>query len=278
MIQPDVTAVVLCWNDADRVLAMLARLETLRPGPGRVVVVDNGSRGDDADRIAAAFPGHELLRLPANLGFAGGVNRGIEKALEYGTKWVWLLNTDIVVPDDVLGELRVAADSTERCGVAGVVFVEADGRIQAYGGGRVDLRTGISRHVSSSSESLDYLAAACVLVRASMLREIGLFDERYFFYWEDTDLGFRAREAGWELVVAAGCRVIHDEGSTLGRWTKARWYRLFEGLPRFLSGRAPAPRTAVVVRLLHHSAAMAKHRRWGAIVGAWKGAFDGWRA
>lgn len=277
MRQSDVTAVILCWNDADRVLAMLARLETVSPRPGAVVVVDNGSRGDDADRIAAAFPSAVLVRLPANLGFAGGVNRGIREALERESRWVWLLNTDIVVPDDVLGALRDVADSRERCGVAGVVFVEADGRIQAFGGGRVDLRSGVSRHVCSPSEQPDYLAAACVLVRTSMLREIGLFDERYFFYWEDVDLGFRAREAGWELLVADRCRVIHHEGSTLGRWTSARWYRLFEGLPRFLRGRAPAPGTAVFVRLLHHSAAMAKHRRWGALVGAWRGALDGWR-
>ena len=66
----DVVAVVLSWNDADHVIALLDRLAALQPSPGHVVVVDNGSTDGSADRIAGAFPNHQLVRLHANVGFA----------------------------------------------------------------------------------------------------------------------------------------------------------------------------------------------------------------
>jgi GT2 family glycosyltransferase len=103
-----------------------------------------------------------------------------------------------------------------------------------------------------------------------MLRETGAFDDGYFFYWEDVELGFRAREHGWALAVADGCRVVHDEGSTLGRWSAERWELLFRGMMRFLSARAPRPAAAMAVRLVVHTAVMLRHGRMPAIAGAWR--------
>jgi GT2 family glycosyltransferase len=103
-----------------------------------------------------------------------------------------------------------------------------------------------------------------------MLRDTGLFDESYFFYWEDVDLAYRARALGWKLTVAENCHVVHLEGSSLGRWSERRWYYLFRGLGRFLHGRARLPRTAVVIRLLVHNATMLRHGRLAAVRGAWR--------
>jgi GT2 family glycosyltransferase len=239
-IRADVVAVILCWNDADRVVALLERLRSVDPCPLHVVIVDNGSGDGCAARIAAGFPAHEILRLDANLGFAAGVNRGIERALARAAEWVWLLNSDIVLPHTALASL-LAAGADERCGMAGAVLTEADGSIQARGGGRVNLWTGSSRHVRLSHERCDYLSAACLLMRTAMLRDTGAFDESYFFYWEDVDLGFRARAAGWTLAVAQDCLVVHDEGSSLGRWSELRWYHLFRGMSRFLRGHSRLP-------------------------------------
>lgn len=267
-----VAAVLLSWNDAERVARLLERLLTLRPAPDRVLIVDNGSSDGTADRIAAACGECEVLRLDDNHGFAGAANRGIERAIGSGAEWVWLLNTDLTLPDDTLAKLATAAAADARCGMSAPVLVESDGNVQAWGGGRVSLWTGVSRHITSKDEQPHYLTGACLLMRASMLREIGLFDERYFFYWEDVDLGFRARRAEWSLAVAEDCRVEHHEGSTLGRWSAARWQYLFEGLRRFLRHHARLPRLALTLRLLHHSAAMARHGRWQALRGAWLGA------
>lgn len=272
---PDVVAVVLCWNDAPRVLALLDRLEQLDRPPDRVLVVDNGSADGSADAIAAAFPCCDILRLRDNFGFAGAVNQGIAGARRAGARWVWLLNTDIELPTTALRSLLAVGEADARVGMVGALLTEADGRLQARGGGRVSLWTGSSRHVVSPDESPDYLSAACLLLRRTMLEETGAFDQGYFFYWEDVDLGFRARQAGWRLAVAEDCRVVHREGSTLGRWSARRWDHLFFGMVRFLRSRARFPRLAMAVRLAVHGATMLRHGRVDAVRGAWRGARRG---
>jgi hypothetical protein len=264
-------AVVLCWNDSARVVALLGRLRALEVGPDAVVVVDNGSEAGHRARIEAAYPQHEVVRLGSNRGFAAAVNRGVERALAGGAEWVWLLNSDVELPANALAALRaVACEST---GMVGAVLIEGDGSVQAWGGGCVNVRTGSSRHAVSASDPPNYLSAACLLLRAAMLGGIGLFDEDFFFYWEDVDLGFRAREAGWVLRVASDCRVVHAEGSTLGRWSSARWELLFRGMTRFLRRRSPAPALAVSLRLVVHTVTMLRHGRAAAVAGAWRGVF-----
>jgi GT2 family glycosyltransferase len=273
----NVAAVLLCWNDADQVIALVEGLRRLEPSPDHIVIVDNGSDGGAAARLAETFPSHEVLALGVNRGFATAVNRGIESALARGAGWIWVLNTDIELPADALSVLVAAGAADERCGMVGALLVEPDGRVQARGGGRVNLWTGVSRHVLVEHESCDYLTGACLLLRSTMLCEVGLFDEGYFFYWEDVDLSFRAREAGWRLAVAVECRVVHLEGASLGRWSEARWSHMFRGMRRFLHARAPLPRTATMLRLLHHSAAMLRHGRLDALRGAWRGVTAGER-
>lgn len=272
-----VAAVMLSWNDADRVIDFVGRLRALDPPPERIVVVDNASEGAGADRIEAALPGVELVRSDRNRGFAGGINLGIERALGPGIAWIWVLNTDLELPRDAGSRLLAALDRGERIGAAGPVLVEEDGSVQTWGGGRVDLRTGVSRHVLGPGEELDYLCGACLMLRRAALEDVGPLAERYFFYWEDTDFGFRLRERGWRLAVAEDCRVVHQEGSTLGRWSASRWEQLFCGLATFLAERSPRPRLALAYRLLHHCAAMAAHGRWQAALGAWRGALRGLR-
>lgn len=240
-----------------------------------MILLDNGSTDGSCERVASAFPHHEILRLPGNLGYAAAVNRGIERALTRGFSWVWLLNSDIELPACALASLRAAAEADRRAGMAAPVLVEADGAIQAWGGGRINLRTGMLRHCVAAGQRCDYLSGACLLLRAAMLREVGLLDESYFFYWEDVDLSLRARRAGWRLAVAPDCTVVHREGSTLGRWSEARWYFLFLGMKRFLRSHAPMPRSAALLRLLHHSATMAARGRPAAVRGAWRALWGG---
>ncbi|HXC51382.1 MAG TPA: glycosyltransferase family 2 protein [Candidatus Limnocylindrales bacterium] len=280
-------AVVLAWNDGPHVVRLLERLRSSSPPPASVVIVDNGSTDGTAAAIEREYPQHEMIALPGNAGFARAANAGIRRALELDAEWVWLLNTDIDLPGDALlrlqraaqaaatepvaetsGRLRVTGEKG-RCGMVGAILLESDGSVQACGGGRVSLWTGIARHERTGRGRCDYLSGACLLLRADMLREIGLFDEAYFFYWEDIDLGFRARERGWTLRTAADCRVVHREGSSLGRWSEERWYHLFRGMIRFLDSRAPFPRVAAAARLLHHTATMLRRGRYAAIAGAW---------
>ncbi|HYB99445.1 MAG TPA: glycosyltransferase family 2 protein [Candidatus Limnocylindrales bacterium] len=270
-------AVVLSWNDVELVRDCLVRLGRSSPRPDHVVVVDNGSDDDLAPAYRAALPGVEIVQSRRNVGFAAAVNMAILRAAALGARWVWLVNSDTEVQAGTLARLLAAAATHPRAGLVAPVLLDRHGQVQAWGGGSASLWTGVSRHARGACDRIDYLSGACLLVSMQMLGDVGGLDERFFFYWEDVDLSFRAREAGWQLVVADACRVVHYEATALGPWSSARWFRLFEGLALFLRARAPLPALALCVRLLHHSAIMIRHRRWPALRGAWRGAVAGWR-
>lgn len=210
--------IVLNWNGWPDTLACLASLGQLDYADCSVVVVDNGSTDGSVQHIRQAYPELDLLESGANLGFGGGCNVGIRHALDQGAEYVWLINSDATVAPDALSELVAVADSDPHLGSVGSVLYEADdpARVQLWGGGRVNLWLGRSVHCLTAGVP-DFISGASVLLRAQALREVGLFDQASFFmYWEDTDLGFRLRRAGWTLAVAPASRVWHRQSASLG--------------------------------------------------------------
>ena len=214
-----VVVVVLNWNGWQHTAACLESLRHLDDVPP-IIVVDNGSTDGSADRIRAEAPWVQLVLLPSNRGFGGSMNAGIAAALR-ATPWVdyvWVLNNDTVAEPTTLSHMVALADSNPRIGIVGSRLVDADGsgRIQAMGGGTINHWLGTtSPYVTPPLKGYDYLSGASLLVRQSLLRQVGGFDERYFFYLEDADLSLRARRAGWRLAVAEDATVIHRRGASI---------------------------------------------------------------
>jgi GT2 family glycosyltransferase len=183
-----------------------------------VIVVDNGSTDDSVERIRRAAPKVEVIEAKANLGFAGGCNVGIRRGLESGADWIWLLNNDTVAPADTLTKL-LTAGAPERVGIVGTVlrFLHEPAKVQAWGGGTTSVWTGYSKHFTAPArfEEGSFLTFASVLIRRAVLLEVGLLDERYFMYFDDSDFCFRTRQRGWKLVVAADTAVLHKEGGSV---------------------------------------------------------------
>lgn len=274
-----VACVVLNWNGGDEICRCLQSVQDMRPGPDVTILVDNDSTDGSVDLVQSRFPDVQIVRNPSNLGFAGGVNTGIRAALAQGVEFVWLLNPDALAPPGLLTDLLATAAEDAEVGIVGAILVEADTKesIQAWGGGRVNLWTGMSRHLLLPDEELHYMTGACLLVRSAVLEQIGLFNDDYFFYWEDVEFSFRARDAGWKLAVAEQFRVRHVEASSLGRFSEARAYRLFEGLVRFMRSQAPIPLLAVMLRLAHQTLWCLYRGYFPALRGAYRGAWAGWR-
>ena len=197
-----VTAVLLNWNRWSDTVACLASLQRQDYPDFNVLVVDNNSTDDSVTQIHAAMPDTELLQSGANLGFGGGCNVGIKRALADGADYVWLLNSDSTADPHALSALVVVAESNAAIGSVGSVLYEADARerIQLWGGGTVRLCCGRSRHRLERGH-LDFISGASVLLRGTALEAVGMFDiAAFFMYWEDTDLAFRLRRAGnWPL-------------------------------------------------------------------------------
>ena len=214
-----VSVVILNWNGWQNTITCLDSLRHLDYPDFNLLCVDNGSADDSVAQISKAMPSVELLQTGENLGFGGGCNAGIRHAIAHGADYIWLINSDATVDSGALSAMVKVAEKNTALGAVGSVLYEADqrNRIQLWGGGKVNLWLGRSRHRVSAG-ALDFISGASVLLRRAALDEVGLFDQATFFmYWEDTDLSFRLRKAGWELAVADDSRVWHKQSASLGK-------------------------------------------------------------
>ena len=243
MSRAEVVVVVLNWNGWRDTLACLASLKQLDYLEARVLVVDNGSTDGSIEHIRQAMPDVELLQTGANLGFGGGCNAGIRQALRQRADYVWLVNIDATVAPGALSALVALAQRNSALGAVGSVVHELDEpeKIQLWGGGKVNLWTGRSRHLLTEQRP-HFISGASALLRCAALREVNLFDEQKFFmYWEDTDLGFRLRQAGWQLAVAPDSRILHKQSASLGRNSPQLDHYFIQSGVRFFKRHAPFP-------------------------------------
>lgn len=213
--EPLVYVLVLNWNGWQDTVKCIESLKFLTYPNYEIVVLDNASTNDSVARICKAHPDVLLIETGANLGFAGGNNIGIRYALERGAEYIWLLNNDTIVSPDALTAMIEVAESDPKIGAVGSVlyYMNQPEKIQAWGGGRVNLITGRSRHLLALGD-LHYITGASMLLRKEALEQVGLLDEGFFMYWEDTDLSFRLLQKGWRLAVAPNSRVLHKESAS----------------------------------------------------------------
>lgn len=266
-----VDVVVLNWNGWQDTIACLASLQQ-QDYPGfNLLVVDNASTDGSVDQIKLAMPSVELLQTGANLGFGGGCNVGMRHAFSRGADYVWLINSDATADPHALSALVRVAEKTPALGAVGSVLYEADqqDRIQLWGGGRVQLWSGQSTHRRLPGR-LDFISGASVLLRREAMAEVGFFDESTFFmYWEDTDLGFRLRQAGWQLAVAEDSRAWHKQSASVGKRSPLLDRYFTRSGVRFLRRYAPIPFISISLllgRMLVKRAIMGQSARVRAVV------------
>lgn len=218
-----VSVVIPNWNGRHLVEACLDSLRGQTYKPIEVVVVDNGSTDGSAELITTKYPEVLLVQEPTNLGFAGGVNRGIREA---GGEFVALLNNDAVAEPQWLENLVKAIGSDPKCAASTakqIIMGSDPPRIDSAGDfysawgipfprGRGEIDT---LQFDASTDVFAAAGGAC-LIRASVLEEIGLFDEDFFAYYEDVDFSFRARLKGYWIKFEPNARVQHEVGATSG--------------------------------------------------------------
>ena len=246
-----VTVVVLNWNRWPDTVACLASLQQQDYPNFNVLVVDNDSSDGSVEQIQAAMPDVEVLQSGANLGFGGGCNVGIRRALANGADYVWLINSDSTADPHALSALVDVAEQNPALGSVGSVLYEVDApeQVQLWGGGRVRLCCGQSRHQLKPGR-IDFISGASVLLRGTAIEAVGMFDDAAFFmYWEDTDLAFRLRGAGWQLAVAQDSRVWHKQSASLGKGSPLLDEYFTRSGVRFLRRYAPVPLLSISLML-----------------------------
>lgn len=189
--------------------------------PFEVIVVDDASPDDSAERLAAC-PGVRLVRAEHNLGFVGACNLGARHARG---EHLFFLNNDAQVTESWLDILMDTMDSDDRIGLVGAKLVYPDGRLQECGG--IVWRDGSGWNYGRNGEpgasennvlrDVDYCSGAAILVRTELFQRVGGFDTRFSpAYYEDTDLAFSIRAAGFRTVVQPRAAVVHHEGVSHG--------------------------------------------------------------
>ncbi|MFC1829846.1 glycosyltransferase family 2 protein [Thermodesulfobacteriota bacterium] len=226
---PLVSVVVVTLNRFDLLKSCLRSLCQQDYASMEILVVDNGSDRDAREVLAAEFPHIRVIRLDRNYGFAGGSNRGIEMSRG---KYVALINNDALAdPKWISSMVKTAeADST----IAAVASIIIDGNrpevldscgvgIGLDGMSRQAMRGMPVLWLTKPKDILLFSGCACLL-RMRALKDVGLFDEDFFAYCEDTDLGLRIRRAGWKIVVAPGAYVKHLYSLTGGKFSRQKVY------------------------------------------------------
>jgi GT2 family glycosyltransferase len=210
---PKVIAVVLNWCNESETSACLESLAASRYDELTVLLVDNGSPDGSGGALHARFPDTPYLQTGANLGYAGGNNRGFAWALEHDAQYVLVLNNDTVVDPDCVSRLVQAANDTGAPVVAPQIrhFDEPE-RIW-YGGGSFSLMRALGMHETNGHgdrrRPVTFVCGCCFLIRADVLRTVGGFDESYFAYGEDAELSLRLSRAGYDLLYEPAARLLH---------------------------------------------------------------------
>jgi GT2 family glycosyltransferase len=253
MINKESAIVLLNWNGWQDTIACLRTILKIDKIFFKIIIVDNCSNDNSIQKIQEFLMLNqefhiELIRNNQNLGFGGGNNVGIQSALEQNYEFIWLLNTDTLLPPNALEIMYETMINNPRVGALGAILTNPDQpkNIQAWGGGSVNLLTGHSWHAVSADMSLTYLMGASMYLRAEALRQVGMFDEKFFYTWEDADLSFRFVAAGWDLMTSS-VRIEHREAASTGKFSSTRMYYFAKGLTTFLRKHSPVPCVAIPI-------------------------------
>ena len=244
----------------DCLRSLAGRIE--RVPDSRVAVCENGTGGDAAERLQRAIDENgwgswvDLSVVHPNRGFTGGNNFVLRAAMASPDppEYVLLLNADTIVLDGALETLIEVMDRHPRAGIAGSTLLSPDGALQSspfrFQGIATELDRGLRLGLISRLLSrwavvpptppracpVEWVSGASMILRRSMLDEIGLLDEGLYTYFDDIDLCLRARRAGWETWFVPDSQIVHLEGASTGiasRVVKRRPDYWFQARRRF---------------------------------------------
>lgn len=229
---PKVSIIVLNTNDLKDTLECLSSLKKMTYRNYDVIVVDNASTGDDVKILRERFEGYiHIIQNDKNYGYTGGNNIGIRHSLASSQPdYFLILNPDTVVSPDFLSRMIEVAEKDALIGIVGpkVYYYDSPKRIQSAGAG-VNMWTGQSfsfgaRQIDTGQynrqKEVDCLIGCCLLINSEVIKKIGMFDESYFCYWDETDYCARTKKAGFKLVCAPEATIRHKSPIKEKVWGK----------------------------------------------------------
>jgi GT2 family glycosyltransferase len=223
---PSVLVVILNWNGWEDTLTALESVLRLDYPRLQVLIIDNGSTDGSVEQLRTVSNDQVgLLELPENLGYTGGCNKGFQHALASGIDYVWLVNSDVLMEDrNTLRSLMAIAEGDPKLGlVAPRIAAPGKGGRLTYCGGVCTTDPPMWEHISDPDEArrqaqrypnAGLVVGTAMLLRTSLVREIGMLDEEFFAYFEDHDYSYRASQAGYRNVTDENSVIRHADKET----------------------------------------------------------------
>lgn len=233
---PLIFIVILNWNGWKDTIECIESIKKVKKGKYtlEIIVIDNASTDESLEKLKK----YRVVSNASNLGFAGGNNIGIQLALDEGADWVCVLNNDTVVDENLFINFLTAVELNPEVGIVSPKIYFAKGyeyhkrykksdlgHVFWYAGGTIDWNNVYGSNFGvdevdigqyDKSRLTDFATGACMFLKSSVLRSIGLFDEKYYLYLEDADLSMRARKAGYEILYAPEAVIWHKVSQSSG--------------------------------------------------------------
>lgn len=232
----DLSFIIVNWNTRDLLCQCLESIYKTVSGPTyEIIVVDNASSDGSVEMLADRYPQVYVIANSENRGFGQANNQGF--AVMKGT-YALLINTDAVLTDQAVQKLWEFAEKTPCAAVVCGQLLNADGSRQNSIASFPTLftlaantslleylfpsRYPSKRYKHSGPLEVESAIGACMLIRKKALDDVGFFDERYFFFFEETDLAFAMRRAGWRIYQVPDARIFHLQGQSIGHSVQSR--------------------------------------------------------
>jgi len=261
MTQPYIISIILNTNRRADTLECLASLTQSTYRHHKVIVLDNHSTDGSVHAIRTAFPSVEIIELEKNLGYAGNNNVGIIAALAQDADWVFVLNEDTVLAPDCLAQLVAIGESDPRIGIVGPMVYHHDEPTVIQSAGGLLGRYWNSLHIAKDEpdqgqidepRAVDWISGCAILVRRAVIDQVGMIDERFFYYWEETEWCVRAGRADW--------RIMHVPQAKLWHKGVQRDYRPKPSVTYY------STRNRLLMLAKHHAPAIVWMHAWGQIL------------
>jgi GT2 family glycosyltransferase len=237
----DISIVIVNWNTRDLLLNCLASVyETVTEISFEVWLVDNASTDGSEEAAKRAFPEVQIIKNKENLGFAAANNVAFQ---QMNGRYALLLNTDTALKGDAVRKIYDFMENHSEIGMAcGQLLNEDDSKQNSIANfpsllslfcNETVLRIFVPKRFPSKRREyqtpieIESCVGACVMVRKEAMDDVGLFDEAYFFFFEETDWAYRIKKAGWKIFFVPEAHIYHAQGKTVGGSVKARimYYR-----------------------------------------------------
>jgi GT2 family glycosyltransferase len=214
--------ILINYNGLQDTIECLESILKIKYKRYKIILVDNASGENEASILSNKFPEIKILTNKINLGFTGGNNLGIKEALkDEECKYILIINNDTIVPRDFLDKLIIYADLNPDTLISPKILFNKTDRIQCMGC-KILKPFGISLNYLKNKKSYkinriitpDFLSGCCILIPTKIIKQIGLFNDLYFAYWEDTEYCFRSKKAGYKLAVLPNSFIWHKHSKS----------------------------------------------------------------